>query len=187
MKKILVFLILVLVFVYVVSFAETKDNLILTGSINMLFPADSNYSGIYGDSIMLPEFTANVKITGDWYVWAGYSFLNADGATPVFGSEAKSSQDFILLGAAYRLAIKGDFNALLKVGIGSISYKEEALDTTIKDSALGFYVDCGLFYDITEYFSVFASAGYMVGSDTVNDEDISLGGFKVGGGLAIHF
>jgi hypothetical protein len=187
MRKSHVFLSFIVILVSVVSFAETKDNLILTGSVNMLLPADSDYCDIYGSSIMLPEFTANVKITGDWFAWAGYGFLDADGTTPVFSGEAKSTQDFIFLGAAYRLAIKGDFNALLKVGIGSISYKEEALDTTIKDSALGFYVDCGLFYDITEYFSVFASAGYMVGSDTVNDEDISLGGFKVGGGLAIHF
>lgn len=187
MKKHLTFTILIIVTTSLFSFAETGDNLILTGSVNVLFPADPNYADIYGDRILLPEFTAYVKITGDWFGWAGYGLLNAEGATPVFGGDAKSSQNFIFLGAAYRMGISEDLKALLRLGIGSISYKEEALDSIIKDSTLGFYADCSLFCDITEYFSVFVSAGYIGGSDTVNDIDIKLGGFKAGGGLAVNF
>lgn len=187
MKKNLGFLILIVAIVSVLSFAETKDNLILTGSMSMLLPADSDYCDIYGDSIVLPEFTANVKITGDWYAWAGYGFLEADGTTPVFGGEAKSSQDFFFLGAAYRLINSDDIRILLKLGLGGISYKEEALDTTVKESVIGFYADCDFYYNITEYFSLFVSAGYIGGSDTVNDVDIKLGGFKAGGGIAVIF
>jgi hypothetical protein len=169
------------------SFSETKDTLILTGSVNNLSPADTNYSGIYEENIMLPEFAANLKIYGDLFVWAAYSSLEAEGTTPVFGGDAKSSQNFIFFGAAYRLRIIEDLKILIKLGAGSISYQEEALDITIKNSILGFYVDSDLFFDITDYFSLFASAGYISGKDTVNDVDIKLGGFKAGGGIAINF
>lgn len=169
------------------SFAQTRDNLMLTGSVNVFFPADSDYTEIYDDSIMLPEFSAYVKIKGDWFAWAGYGFLDADGKTPVFGGDAKSSQNFIFAGAAYRLNISVDLKAIIRLGAGNISYEEDALDSTIEESAFGFLADCGLFYNITDYFSVFASAGYIGGSDTVDDEDITLGGFKAGCGLAINF
>jgi hypothetical protein len=187
MKKNLIFTILIVIAASLVSFAQTRDNLILAGSVNVLFPADSDYTSIYGDNIMLPEFSAYVKVTGDWFAWAGYGFLDADGTTPVFGGAAKSSQDFIFAGAAYRLSINEDFKAIIRLGAGSISYKEDALESTIEDSAFGFLADCSLFYNITDYFSLFASAGYISGSDTVADEEITLGGFKVGGGLAVNF
>jgi hypothetical protein len=187
MKKNLVFTVLIVTFLALSAFSQTRDNLILAGSVNVLLPADSDYTSIYGDSIMLPEFSAFVKVTGDWFAWAGYGFLDADGTTPVFGGDAKSSQDFLFAGAAYRLSISEDFKAIIRLGAGSISYKEDALESTIEDSAFGFLADCSLFYNITDYFSLFASAGYISGSDTVADEEITLGGFKVGGGLAVNF
>ena len=187
MKKSITLTVFGIVFISLFSLAQARDNLILTGSVNMLLPADSDYTSIYGDSIILPEFTAYIKVTGDWFAWAGYGLLDAEGTTPVFGGDAKSSQDFIFAGAAYRLNISDDLKTFIRLGIGSISYEEDALDTIIEDSAFGFYADCAFFYNITEYFSVFASAGYISGSDTVSDEDITLGGFKAGGGLAVNF
>lgn len=187
MKKSAICFLLFFILLSCMSSAETREDLILTGSVNVLLPADSDYSDIYGDSIILPEFTVNVKILDDWYAWAGYGFLSADGTTPVFGGDAKSSQDFIFFGAAYKLQITEGLKSLIKLGAGFISYKEEALDTTIEESTFGFLADCSLYYDITEYFSIFASCGYIGGSDTVNDEDVNLGGFKAGGGIAINF
>lgn len=187
MKKDIVLSILALLLISVPATAEIKDSFIISGSVNVLLPADSDFSDIYGDSLMLPEFTAYVKVSGDWFGWASYGFLSEEGTTPVFESVAKSTQNFLFAGAAYRMSISDHFKSIFKLGLGGIFYKEEALDTTIEDSALGIFADCGLFYDITEYFSLFISAGYIGGSDTVNDVDISLGGFKVGIGLAVSF
>lgn len=167
------------------TFAQQKFLLSVYG--NYMISSDTNFKDIYGSGNLLPEVKAGFKVTGNLYFWAGYGFLSVAGTIPEIEEDAEAKQQFLSLGIGYT----GRLNRLLgytaDIGLAGISYKENALGEEASGNTLGFRLDGGLQIFITEGICAEISAGYIYGSDTVNEIDIKLGGFKGSIGLGFRF
>lgn len=158
---------------------------------NYLSPADTNFKDTYGTGVFFPELKLSYKVFNNISVWAGFGLLSVTGETPGLLEDAKSSQNIISFGVGYSDNFTPKMGYKVEVGAAYFSYKEEALEEEISDSATGFRADFGIFYNITDTFFAEVIAGYMSASDTLTlfgeDVDIKLGGFKGGIGVGIRF
>jgi len=154
---------------------------------NYLVPADSGYKDIYGKSMFYPELKAGYAFSGDFYVWAGYGFLDRQGETPVLKLEAKSSQDFLSAGLGYRGGAADGLGYFVELGLANVSYKEEAMGVTEKGSVLGFRADAGLTYTVASPLFICLELGYISTSKKVNEVTIKPGGLKAGLGVGLKF
>lgn len=145
-----------------------------------LFPADGNYKDVYGGSVFYPGIRGGYRISGSIDLWLGYDYLNKNGTTPVLEEEAKSTQHLIALGVGYQGNFSEKAGYRLQAGVVYFSYKEEALDETVSDSAVGFRLDGELIVNLGKRLFAGVSAGYRYGSDTVEGAEIKLGGFVTG-------
>lgn len=150
-------------------------------------PSDKDYKEIYGKSVFYPEFKAGIKTFGDFYIWAGYGFLSESGTTRVLEMEAKSKQHYISFGIGYIRNIIKEIGFKVEIGGFNVSYKEEAMDEEITDSAFGFRADGGIIFNLSKYVFIETSAGYLTASDTIEDKSIKLGGFKAGISIGLKF
>lgn len=162
-----------------------EGKIIIAASGNLLMPADANYKDIYGGSVFFPEFKLGYRMFNNGYLWASVGFFSKEGETIKLGLSADSSQTLISFGGGYtfHLSEKAGFNA--ELGLVSFSYKEEALDLEVSDSAIGFVVNGILIYKLSDKFFLQAIIGYASAADTVDDTEIKLGGFKSGIGLGV--
>jgi len=167
------------------TFNQQKFLLSVQG--NYMISSDANFKDIYGSGNILPEIKAGFKIAGNFYLWAGYGFLSVKGTIPEIDEEAEAKQQFLSLGAGYTGRLNQILGYTTDIGLAGISYKENALGEEASGNTLGFRLDGGLQIFITDGVCVEISAGYIYGSDTVNDINIKLGGLKGGIGLGIRF
>jgi len=171
--------------------AYSAANFSVSFTGNYLSPSDSNFKDTYGSGVFFPELKLNYKVFNNISLWAGFGLLSKTGETPGLGEEAKSSQNIISFGVGYSGDFNPKFGYKVEVGAAYFSYKEEAMETEISDSAFGFRGDFGIVYNITATFFAEITAGYMSASDTLTvlgeDVDIDLGGFKAGIGVGIKF
>jgi hypothetical protein len=165
--------------------ADQKFSADIIGSI--LFPGDSGYRDVYGKSGFFPELKAGYALSENFYVWAGYGFLNKKGETPVLKLEAKSSQHFLSLGAGYVGTLTAKMGYKADVGLILVAYREEAMETSASGAALGFRADVGLTYALTGSIFAAAEVGYLYASDKVEGETVRPGGFKAGLGVGVKF
>lgn len=141
-----------------------------------LRPADQGYQDTYGKNIFMPEFTLGFRVIGRFYLFAGYSPTTRKGIIPVLDIDSKSKQSFLTAGAGFivtmskGIALRGDG------GIANINYSEEALDFKVKGAKLGYYGELGLIFMVGKTLFLGASAGYMIGTDTIDDVRFKLGG-----------
>jgi len=169
------------------GWALAGENFQLRFTGNYLVPADSGYKDIYGKSMFYPEFKAGYAFSSNFYLWAGYGFLNRTGETPVLKLEAKSSQSFISLGLGYLGAFSDAFGYFAELGLANASYKEEAMGVEESGSVLGFRADLGLTYAVASPLFISLEAGYISTSKKVNSVTIKPGGLKLGLGLGLRF
>jgi hypothetical protein len=184
MNKILCATLMILV-LCVFVFSGEKFMVSVTG--NYLHPSDSGYKDVYGSSIFYPEIKAGYKLYEDFFIWAGYGFFSKNGTTTELDQEAKSTQHFLSFGIGYDGKISENFGYKAEIGLLNVSYREEAMNEKITGSSIGFRVDAGILYKIFSNFFVKISSGYISASDTVQDVEIKLGGFRAGIGLELRF
>ena len=91
------------------------------------------------------------------------------------------------MGAGINFAINPKLGLRLEAGVLAVRYKEEALGSTISDSALGLSLEGGLMFNIIPGFFMDFSAGYLSASDEIEGAAIKLGGLKAGLGIGIGF
>lgn len=184
MKKLLIIILIVLLMA-AFNFLQAKFMLSVSG--NLLFPADSGFKDIYGDSQFYPEFKARYLILAGFYVWGSYGFFSKTGTTPVLQEETKTTQNFLTVGAGYLASIAKKLDFTAELGLLYGTYKEEALGEEVDGSATGFAVELGILYKIIPKVFVEFFIGYGSASDTVENVEIKLGGTKAGLGLGVRF
>ncbi len=153
-----------------------------------LQPQDSQYRDIYGDRFFCPELKFGVRITDRISAWYRWGYIAGKAAVPLLQTEASSRQAFTCFGIGYTLKISGRFDWNIDVGLVRISYKEEAMGITVKESAAGFRFDSGFSYHISSRFFTDISASYIYGTSSVLDNpEVKLGGIGAGIGLGVKF
>lgn len=183
--KIGMFILLVSAMAVHVRAEDGKFMVTLTG--NLLVSSDTDFKEIYGSGNFCPEIKAAYKISGDFYLWTGYSFLSITGTIPVIEEEAKSKQSFLSIGTGYYGKVINDLAYKAEIGIFHISYREEAMETEVNGSAIGFRIEGALHYPVIKNLFAEATLGYMYASDKINDISVKLGGLKTGIALTIKF
>lgn len=184
MKKVVIVLCMVAV---IATQVVGQEKFMASVGGNMLFPADGGYKDVYGDSLFYPEFKLAYKVVKDFYLWVGYGLLSTSGETVELKLEAKSSQHFISFGGGYNGTLSKQLEYLVELGAFYASYKEEAMQEEVSDSAVGFRVDGSLIYRIGKSLFAGLSLGYLTASDDIEGVSIKLGGFKGGLLLGLKF
>jgi len=182
MKKIALLIILVLA----AGTASAGDRVFLSAGLAYLHPGDSGYREVYGGQVLYPDFQAGIRVFRGLYVVGGFGTFSKNGTTPELGLPAKSTQSFFTAGLAYIATISKTFGLKLEAGAAEFSYKEEALETSVSGSKLGFEAGLGLLWRGKVLFAG-VNLGYLYGSDTVADVPIKLGGAKASACLGVRF
>lgn len=147
---------------------------------------DMAFRSLYGEDAVLPELTAGIQIIGDFYLWAAYGFFNSKAVTDYLQEEMKARQSYLSAGLSYRRMISDDFGFKIMLAAVQAGYKEEGMDTEVSGSVPGFRADGGLIMYIGKVYVELAN-GYIYARDTVNSQEIKLGGYKVSLALGIQF
>jgi len=174
MKK----LTLVLILFFCAGQAFPGDRLLVSAGVNYLKAADSGYKDVYGQSLFYPDVRVGVRLVRGLHLMGGFGFLTKKGETPDLHLPAKSTQMFFTGGLAYIDRIGGTVNLKVEAGVADISFKEQALDLTVKGSKLGYQAELGLLVMGEVAFTEF-DLGYMGASTTVEGVKIKLGGARV--------
>jgi hypothetical protein len=184
MKKILI---LLFVLTVLAGWAQAGESFHIRFTGNLLMPADSGYKDVYGKSVFYPELKAGYAFSADFYVWAGYGFVNKKGETPVLKLAAESTQNFISIGLGYGGAAADALGYFVELGLVNAYYKEEAMGVKESGSVLGFRADAGLTYVVASPLFISLEAGYIATSKKVNEVTIKPGGLKAGLGIGARF
>jgi hypothetical protein len=162
-----------------------EGKIIIAASGNLLMPADGGYKDVYGSSVFFPELKLGYRFLNKGYIWASAGFFSKEGETLKLSLPTESSQTLISFGGGYTFDIseKVGFNA--ELGLVSFSYKEEALDIEASDSAIGIVLNGILVYNLSDKIFLQAIFGYAHASDTIDEVNIKLGGFKSGIGVGV--
>jgi len=153
---------------------------------NYLASPDMAFRGLYGEDAILPELTAGIQVISDFYLWAGYGFFSSKATTDYLQEEMKTRQSYLSAGLGYRRMISDDFGFKIMLAAVQAGYKEEGMETEVSGSVPGFRADGGLLMYIGNVY-VELSNGYIYARDTVNGQEIKLGGYKVSLALGIQF
>jgi opacity protein-like surface antigen len=187
MKKAVVFLALTALLTGAAGAQDEGSKFSLVASGNILFPSDSGYRDTYGSARFYPEIRLAYALGKGFFLYAGYGLLSASGTTPGLAADASSTQHILSLGGGIGGPLSGKLSYKLGLGLFLDAYKETALDMEITGSGIGFRADAGLCYGLTPNLSAQVGLGYLAGSDTVDDQSIKLGGFRLGAGLGYKF
>ncbi|MDY0231025.1 MAG: hypothetical protein RBR88_00910, partial [Candidatus Saccharicenans sp.] len=153
------------------------DKVMFSFSAGFLFPADSNYKEIYGQQVLGPEFKLGLRIVNDFYVYGSFFNFNKNGRTPVLEEATSSKQQFIGGGLAYFPYLNRSWKLFIGAGVGSLSYKEEAMDLTVNGSKLGFLLEGGIYFK-EKFMFIGLNAGYCSASDTYEEVKFKIGGAR---------
>jgi hypothetical protein len=162
------------------------DRFLLSAGAAYLQPADSGYRDVYGGQVVYPEVKAAVRLFKGLHAMGGFSTFSENGTTPELGLPAKSTQSFFTGGLAFIATATGALQVKVEAGASLFSFKEEALETEVSGSKVGFYGSAGLILGGKGFFAG-VDLGYLYASDTVEDVPIKLGGFKASACVGIRF
>jgi hypothetical protein len=153
------------------------DRLMVTVGGSSMHPDDSGYRDIYGGQAFFPEAAAAVRLSGGWFLAAGFGTLTKNGKTPVLGLDAKSTQTFLTGGLGYLAKISGPMRFFLEAGVADVIFKEESMEVSVSGSKVGYQGRMGLMVMGKTLLAGF-SLGYLAASGTVEDVEIKMGGPK---------
>ncbi len=162
------------------------DRVMFSAGVGFLFPADSNYREIYGQQVLGPEFKLGVKIVSDFYVYGSFFNFNKKGRTQILEEATSSKQQFIGGGLAYFPYLNRNWKLFIGAGVGSLSYKEEAMDLTVSGSKLGFLLEGGIYFK-ERFMLIGLNAGYCSSSDTYEEVKFKIGGARTSLSLGFIF
>jgi hypothetical protein len=153
------------------------DHLIVSAGLVYLQPADSGYRGVYGESAFYPEAEIGIRLYRGLYLMGGFGTLTKNGSTPDLGLPARSSQRFFSAGLGYLVPISGGLKFKVEAGAVDIGYREEAMETTVSGSSLGWQGKIGILW-MGKIALAGVDLGYTSASDTVEGLKIKLGGAR---------
>ena len=158
----------------------------VTASGNLFFSSAASYRQIYGQTFM-PE----IKISGLVYknisVWGACGFISKNGLIEEVNEPAKISQTMLSFGAGYVHKLSASLRLRGELGLTFISFKEEALEATLKGSGLGWKIGATCDYFIWKKVFATLGASFSQAGDEVETGKVKLGGFLLGVGLGFAF
>lgn len=157
--------------------ASAADHVIVSVGMSYLQPADSGYRDVYGSRAFYPEVQAGVRLAGPLYLLGGFGILSKTGETPDLHLPAKSTQLFFTAGLACLATVSKALKFKVEAGAADVSYKEEAMETSVSGSKLGFQGEIGLLL-VGKVAFAGVNLGYLYASDTVDEVKIKLGGAR---------
>jgi hypothetical protein len=185
MKKIALVSVL-FVMLFAAGTAIAGDRVYLSAGLAYLHPADSGYRDVYGSQVFCPEFQAGVRLFRGLHLMGGIGTFSKNGTTPELELPAKSTQTFFTVGLAYIAPVSKAFGVKLEAGAAQFSYKEEAMETSVSGSKLGFEAGMGLLW-LGKALLAGVNLSYISASDTVEDVAIKLGGAKGSVFIGVRF
>jgi hypothetical protein len=168
---------LIMILLFCASAAFSGDRLLVSAGVGYLQAADSGYREIYGQSLFYPEARMGVRLVLGLYLMGGFGMLTKKGETPDLHLPAKSTQRFFSGGLAYIVPVSGAVRFKVEAGVADISYKEEAMDLTVKRSKIGYEAELGLLIMGDVAFTGI-NLGYLSAADTIDGVKIRLGGAR---------
>jgi len=181
---ILALLFLGLVIMSVSGLAAEKIMLMVSGGY--IFPADAGYKNVYGETLFVPEFKLGVRIIDHLYVYGLFMTGSKDGTTPDLELPAHSRQQFYGGGLGYFPSIGRHLKVFVGAGVANASYKEEAMELTVKGNKVALNLEAGIYYKEKFLFSGL-EAGYCQTKDSYEGADFKIGGARLSLVLGVVF
>lgn len=181
--------ILVLAFLSLVGMAVSglaAEKIMLMVSGGYIFPADAGYKNVYGDTLFVPEFKLGVRIIDHLYVYGFFMTGSKDGTTPDLELPAHSRQQFYGGGLGYFPSIGRHLKVFVGAGVANASYKEEAMELTVRGNKVGLNLEAGIYYKEKFLFSGI-EAGYCQAKDSYEGNDFKIGGARLSLVLGVLF
>lgn len=187
LKPTLLLMLILFSFTLVCPGKEIADSkFMVTAGGNLFFSSAASYRQIYGQAFM-PE----IKISGLVYknisVWGACGFIAKNGLIEEVNEPAKISQTMISFGAGYVHKLSASLRLRGELGLTFISFKEEALEATLKGSGLGWKIGANLDYFFWKKLFATLGASFSQANDEAETGKIKLGGFTLGVGLGFAF
>lgn len=181
--------IFVLAFLSLIGMAVSglaAEKIMLMVSGGYIFPADAGYKNVYGDTLFVPEFKLGVRIIDHLYVYGLFMTGSKDGTTPDLELPAHSRQQFYGGGLGYFPSIGRHLKVFVGAGVANASYKEEAMELTVKGNKVGLNLEAGIYYKEKFLFSGI-EAGYCQAKDSYEGNDFKIGGARLSLVLGVLF
>lgn len=175
------------------SAAAAESRFFLGVGANYLRPADENFRTVYGNQMIFPEFSTAIRLVGGLCLTGSLGRIAKNGRTPDLGLETRAVQNYFTAGLGYMQRISQLLCLQAGAGVAGLSFREDALDASIKGRKTGFAAEGGILI-VPEDERVFmgVKVGYL--SARVEDLDpelsgrqsIRLGGLKIAVSIGIQ-
>jgi len=183
MKKLILTLAGVLI---LLTAASAESRIFLSLGANLISPADAAYKDIYGNHVLYPEGALSIRTIGGLCVTGSYGEFARKGLTPDLGLATKSKQGYFTAGLSYLQRVASFLCVQGGAGVASISFREEALDTVVTGSKMGFMAEAGAYLmPEAQNFFLGLKVGYLsanvsdVSTEIAGVQPVKLGGLKV--------
>jgi hypothetical protein len=188
LKLILLMLLMFFFFSLISPGAEMPDSkFMVTASGGLFFSSAASYRQIYGKPAFMPEIKITYLVYRNISVWGACGLISDNGLIEEVNEPAQISQTMLSFGAGYVYRFNGKLQLRGEAGMTFISFKEEALEETLKGSGMGWKLGANLDYFFWKKVFATLGASFSQASDEVETGKVKLGGFLLGVGLGFAF
>jgi hypothetical protein len=159
----------------------------VTAGGNLFSSSQTQYRQIYGQAVFMPEIKITYLVYQGITIWGGFGSITSNGSIEEVDEKAHISQIFLGFGAGYEHKLSALLRLRAELGLTSISFKEKAMEVTLKGSGLGWKIGAILDYFIGKKIFVLLTAAYSQASADAQTGKIELGGLQLGAGLGFAF
>ena len=164
-----------------------EQKFMVTAGANLFFSSAASYRQIYGNAVFMPEIKITRLVSGNISVWGACGLISRHGLIAEVNEPARISQTLLSFGAGYAVRLNDRLRLRAEAGLIYISFKEEALEETLKGSGLGWKMGSNLDYFFFDKMFATLGAAFSQASDEVQTGKVKLGGFQLGAGLGFAF
>jgi outer membrane protein len=157
-------------------------------------PTSKLFREIYSSWDAEPQFLLSKKLGWGLYGWASVGYFSSEGRTSFSGYESKIRMVPLSFGLHYLFFPEKRFHLYLGVGpsVNFVGIRDFSpyLNTHVRKESWGVVARSGLIYDMWKCLFVDLFADYLYQPLSTQSEDRSsedIGGWKVGGGIGVHF
>jgi hypothetical protein len=202
--------ILILAVLVLSVFVTADHNFMLTVNGNYFFEGDSHYKDFYGKSRIFPEGKLAVRLFGNFYLWGSYGYMYTSSTYSSWSSKAVFNADLETESTLKKYIVSGglgfyagylrpgEFGLRMEVGACRITNKVRTISNYIdsndtfsdeerEESGIGFRTNLGVTYGLFKGVYAEAIGGYIYAKDKVEENSITLGGFRLSLGLGVTF
>jgi len=182
-----ILLVLLLVTVLLGNIQLKGEGLSVSGTAGLFVSSDANYKLLYGSSNMMPGVKMAINLSDSLYVWGSYSMGTFSGESVLLKVPMECKRSFLNFGAGLSLNMLRPVVLFVEVGGALANSEEESFGNTNKGSKMGFVVNGGMKLYVLKSLFVHLTASYVMADTLINNNDVKLGGMKIGGGLGFSF